>query len=125
MMRTIEWVQEVQDWNAVRDNLRYTSSLEYAMLDEELEEFMEAAITGDKVGEADALADILVVATGALFKLCEGDPYKFDDIMLAVTAANNTKSSEKNEQGKITKPADFVGPESMIEGILGDKIVWG
>ena len=118
MMRTIEWIDSVQDWNEDRDNLRYTSSLEYTMLDEELGEYMEAAITGDRVGEADALADILVVATGALYKLCDGDKYKFDDIMLAVTAANNTKSQEKNEHGKITKPDNFVGPESLIKSIL-------
>ena len=118
MMRELTWVQEVQDWNETRDNLRYTSSLEYAMLDEELNEYMEAALIGDKVGQADALGDILVVATGALFKLCEGDPYKFDDIMLAITAANNTKASEKNEAGKIVKPADFIGPESIIESVL-------
>jgi len=118
MMRETEWVGEVQNWNEVRDNLRYSSRLEYAMLDEELEEYMEAALTGDRVGQADALADILVVATGALFKLCEGNPYKFDDIMLAVTTANNTKADKKNEQGKIVKPVDFIGPESMIESIL-------
>ena len=117
-MRETMWVGEVQDWNEVRDNLRYSPSLEYSMLDEELGEYMEAGITDDRVGQADALADILVVATGALYKLCEGDPYKFDDIMLAVTAANNTKSAEKNAEGKITKPDNFVGPESMIEGIL-------
>jgi len=40
--------------------------------------------------------------------------------MLAVTAANNTKSSTKNEQGKITKPKDFVGPEATIEKILNE-----
>ena len=38
--------------------------------------------------------------------------------MLAITAANNTKSDTKNEAGKITKPDDFVGPESIIESIL-------
>jgi len=118
MMRNNTWVEEVQDWNEDRDNMRYTSSLEYAMLDEELVEYLEAALIGDKVGQADGLADILVVATGALYKLCEGDKYKFDDIMLAVTAANNTKSATKNERGKITKPDDFVGPESIIKVIL-------
>ena len=120
MMRTINWIDDVQDWNEIRDNLRYTSSLEYAMLDEELEEFMEAALIGDKVGQADALADLLVVATGALYKLVDGDPYKFDDIMLAVTAANNTKSDKKNSVGKIEKPDNFVGPETIIESIIGD-----
>ena len=118
MMRDLTWVQEVQDWNETRDNLRYTSSLEYAMLDEELNEYMEAALTGDKVGSADALADILVVAVGGLYKLCDGDKYKFDDIMLAVTTANNTKSDTKDANGKITKPENFTGPEETIGSIL-------
>ena len=117
MMRTNEWVEEVQDWNETRDNLRYTSSLEYAMLDEELEEYMEAALIGDKVGQADALADLLVVATGALYKLCEGDKYKFDDVMLAVTAANNLKPEDK-VNGKIIKGDKYIAPEPLIESIL-------
>ena len=120
MMRDTVWVEEIQKWNEDRDNLMYSPSLEYSMLDEELEEYMEAGITGDKVGEADALADIIVVAVGALYKLVEGDPYKFDDIMLAVTAANNTKSDKKNKEGKITKPDDFVGPEDMIRRVLNE-----
>ena len=41
-------------------------------------------------------------------------------ILTAVTAANNTKSSTKNAEGKITKPANFVGPEGMIRRILND-----
>ena len=112
------WINEVQDWNEDRDNLNYSPSLEYSMLDEELDEYMEAGIAGNIVDQADALADILVVAVGSLFKLCGGDESKFNDIMLVVTAANNTKSSTKNSDGKITKPDNFVGPEAMIESIL-------
>jgi len=118
MMRENLWVEEVQDWNEDRDNLVYSPSLEYSMLDEELGEYMEAGITDDKIGQADALADIIVVAVGGLYKLCDGDKYKFDDIMTMVTAANNTKSATKNEDGKITKPDDFVGPEEWIGKIL-------
>ena len=114
----LDFIEEVANWNEVRSNKGYVSSLEYAMLDEELEEFMEAGITGDKVGQADALADILVVAAGGLYKLCGGNIGKVQDILLAVTAANNTKSSEKNKYGKITKPDDFIGPEDMIREIL-------
>ncbi len=114
----LDFIEEVANWNEVRNNTAYVSSLEYAMLDEELEEFMEAGITGDKVGQADALADILVVAAGGLYKLCGGNVGKVHDVLLAVTAANNTKSSEKNEYGKITKPDNFVGPEDMIREIL-------
>ena len=87
------WINEVQDWNETRDNLRYSPSLEYSMLDEELGEYMEAGISGNRVDQADALGDILVVATGALYKLCGGDKEKFDDIMLAITAANNLISA--------------------------------
>lgn len=114
----LDFIQEVADWNESRDNLNYSPRLEAEMLLEELEEYVEAAKEGDIVGEADALADLLVVAAGALFKLCRGDVHKVQDILLAVTAANNTKSSTKNEDGKITKPLNFVGPESMLEDIL-------
>lgn len=112
------WVQEVQSWNEIRDNLHYSPLLEGMMLQEEVEEFGNAFRDNDIVGQADALADILVVATGSLYKLVGGDIQKFEDIMLAVTAANNTKSDKKNEQGKITKPKDFQSPEPMIRRIL-------
>lgn len=120
MMRGILWVEEAQDWNEERDNLAYNTGLELAMLDEEVEEYMVAALEDDAVGQADALADILIVATGSLYKLVGGDKYKFDDIMLAVTAANNNKSYLKNGQGKIIKNVGFVGPELVIKGILDD-----
>jgi len=116
----LDFVEEVCMWNIERSNLRYSPSLEYSMLDEEVEEYMEAGISGDIVGQADALADTAVVAIGGLVKLCDGDIEKVQDILLAVTAANNTKSTEKNEDGKIVKPEGFVGPEGMIEDILSD-----
>ena len=119
----LDFIEEVANWNEVRSNTGYVSSLEYAMLDEELEEFMEAGITGNYVDQADALADILVVAAGGLWKLCGNDIDKVQDILLAVTAANNTKSSEKDINGKITKPANFVGPESMIKEILDSEYI--
>lgn len=115
-----DFVNEVCIWNEVRDNLRYSPSLEYSMLDEELGEYMEAGITGDEVGQADALADIAVVALGGLYKLTGGDLDALHSILTAVTAANNTKSSTKNKEGKITKPDNFVGPEVMIGRILND-----
>jgi predicted HAD superfamily Cof-like phosphohydrolase len=113
-------LDEIMMWNEERDNLDYSCVREGCMLQEEVEELGQAYRQGDIVGEADAYADIIVVATGALFKLCGGDREKFYDIMLAVTAANNTKSSTKNEYGKITKPNNFVGPEPMIKRVLED-----
>ena len=110
-------LDEMMDWNIVRDNLRYSPSLEYSMLDEELNEYMEAGITGDTVGQADALGDLIVVATGGLIKLCGGDKQKVSDILLAITAANNLKPEEK-VNGKIIKGDKYVAPEPMIESIL-------
>ena len=40
-MMNSDFINEVCMWNEERDNLKYTSSLEYAMLDEELDEFMD------------------------------------------------------------------------------------
>ena len=114
------FVEEVCRWNIERGNLTYSPSLEYSMLDEEVGEYKEAGITDDRIGQADALADTAVVAIGGLIKLCGGDIDKVEDILLAVTAANNTKSDTKNEAGKITKPEWFVGPEDMIKEVLGE-----
>ncbi len=111
------WVEEVMMWNEDRDNLNYSPSLEYSMLDEELEEYMEAGITDDIVGQADALIDIIIVATGALYKLLDGNKQKFDDCMLTVTAANNLKPVDK-VNGKIVKGDKYIAPEPMIEEIL-------
>ena len=115
-----DFVDEVCMWNEERDNLLYIPDLEYKMLLEELMEYREAVLDINKIDQADALADIAVVALGGLFKLCDGDLEDVHLILTAVTAANNTKSSTKNAEGKITKPANFVGPEGIIRRILND-----
>jgi hypothetical protein len=115
-----DFVDEVCMWNEERDNLVYLPALEYTMLAEELLEYKEAVYSNHRVDQADALADLAVVALGGLFKLCNGDLEDVHLILTAVTAANNTKSSTKNAEGKITKPANFVGPEGMIRRILND-----
>ncbi|MBD3841940.1 MAG: hypothetical protein IE909_08655 [Campylobacterales bacterium] len=108
------FVEEVCDWNEARYNVDYDKNLEYRMLTEELLEYFNAK---NIVDEADALADLCFVAIGSLYKLCGSDKTKVDDILLAVTSANNMKSSNK-VNGKITKPANFIGPEDMIKKIL-------
>ena len=120
MGNRIDFVEEVISWNVVRDNLMYSPSLEYSMLDEELEEYMEGGITGDRTNQAKELADIAVVAIGALAKLCNGDSEKVEDILLAVTSCNNLKPTEK-VNGKIVKGDDYFSPEGMIEDILEEE----
>jgi len=115
----VDFVEEVCNWNIVRDNLSYSPSLEYSMLDEEIGEYMEGGITGDTVNQAKELADVAVVAIGGLIKLCAGDIDKVQDILLLVTAANNLKLEEKIE-GKIQKGPNWLSPEPAISEVLED-----
>jgi len=110
-------IQAVCEWNADRDNYKYNALNEYKMLAEELKEYSEAR---SSVDQADALADLIFVAIGSLFKLTEGNEAKVRDILLAVCSANDLKGKEKDTNGKITKPKNFVGPEDMIKRILED-----
>jgi predicted HAD superfamily Cof-like phosphohydrolase len=70
-----------------------------------------------KVNQADALADSIFVAVGSLFKLT-GSSDKTLKIIQAVISANQEKGSNKDENGKIIKPLDFVAPEERIKEIL-------
>ena len=109
-------IEEICNWNEERGLATepIDVSLEYEMLKEEL---IELIVADTRVDVADALGDIIFVAVGSLYKLTK-DVDKVKDILLAITAANNQKKQEVNGIGKIIKPDDFVGPESMIEEIL-------
>jgi len=107
-------VQRVCDWNYVRDNVQYDEELEYSMLSEELEEY---GVARDLVDHADALADIIFVAVGSLYKITHSAE-AVKEILDIVCTANDAKGTKKNDAGKVTKPEDFIGPELAIEGIL-------
>jgi predicted HAD superfamily Cof-like phosphohydrolase len=70
-----------------------------------------------KVHQADALADTIFVAVGSLFKLT-GSVEKTFSVLQAVIDANQEKGSEKDDNGKVIKPADFIPPEDRIREIL-------
>ena len=107
-------INEIATWNYVRGNRNFTKKLETDMLFEEWQEFVDAETDIDM---ADALADLIFVAVGGLYKL-SGDAYRAECIMAEVIKANFKKGATKNEYGKVVKPADFVGPETEIEKIL-------
>ena len=112
-------IREIQEWNDERGNYTYDRYLEGEMLEEELGEYALASMMpNDLVDEADALADIIFVAVGSLYKLCGNDKIKFDSIMTAVTACNNLKGKTKDANGKVSKPEGFEGPEKMIAKVL-------
>lgn len=62
--------QGIIKFNKERNLTNYDGSAEYNMLLEELDkEFFPAVVQGNEYEQVDALCDIIVVATGALWKL--------------------------------------------------------
>ena len=119
--QSFEQIERTIYWNTVRGNTPDTLNyqLEIDMLQEELNEFKLAVEQGDKVAMFDALLDLDFVRIGTLGKM-QIDAYMQVDGYEAVLKANESKSSSKNATGKITKPADFVGPEAKLEAILNE-----
>jgi predicted HAD superfamily Cof-like phosphohydrolase len=117
--QAFEQIERTVEWNELRGNTPATLNyqLEIDMLQEELDEFKLAVEQNDKVAMFDALLDLDFVRIGTLGKM-QIDPYAQVDGYEAVLRANESKSSTKNSAGKITKPADFVGPEPELQKIL-------
>lgn len=85
--------------------------------EEEILEYLksEEFMIDFKANQLDALGDLIFVAVGSMGKIMNGDWHLVEDVLMSIIAANNTKTADKNGSGKITKPADFVGPEAMIK----------
>jgi len=62
-------LQGIVDFNVSRQLTEYSAFAEYNMLMEELQEFMWAGASNDEREMVDALCDVIIVATGALYKL--------------------------------------------------------
>ena len=85
---------------------------------EEIDEFMQATRSGNIVGVADALADVVYVAIGTAYKM--GLPWSA--IWEAVHSANMRKVSGQTKRGNAVdamKPVGWVGPESEIARAIG------
>ena len=101
-------------------------SKEYAIdranfMDEEICEFIAAAIAGDMVGVADALADIIYVAVGTALSM--GIP--LDKVWDVVHAANMKKVKGITKRGianDAVKPEGWISPEQAIAAILARAI---
>lgn len=101
-------------------------SLEYCIersrfLTEEANEFMHAAGSGDLVGVADALADVVYVALGTAYRM--GLP--FEAIWHAVQNANMQKVKGITKRGNAVdaiKPTGWVGPETAIARAIQRKL---
>lgn len=109
-------IERTIEWNTIRGNTPDTLdwNLEIDMLQEELDELKCAKTNVDRF---DALLDLKFVLLGSLGKM-NLSTQDIVDGYEAVITANETKSSTKNSDGKITKPKDFQGPEPKLQEIL-------
>ena len=74
------------------------------------------------VDRLDKACDAVVFAIGSMAKLGL-TPAQIVEAMNIVTEANLQKlSMPKDEHGKLTKPANFVGPETKLQAILDKRI---
>ena len=74
------------------------------------------------VDRLDKACDAVVFAIGSMAKLGL-TPAQIVEAMHIVTEANLQKlSMPKDEHGKLTKPANFVGPETKLQAILDKRI---
>jgi len=70
-----------------------------------------------QVDEFDALLDTIYIAVGELHKL-GATPEAMVDGLQVVHNKNLEKSGTKDSEGKVTKPANFVGPDAELELII-------
>ena len=90
-------------------------------MSEEVHEFVDAATTGDMVGVADALADVIYVAVGTALTM--GIP--LDKVWDVVHHANMHKHRGMTKRGianDAVKPPGWVGPEAGIAALLARAI---
>lgn len=78
--------------------------------------------TGSDVDRLDKAIDAIVFAVGSIAKLGL-NVKQIHRAIGAVTEANLQKlTMPKDEHGKLTKPADFVGPEIKLQAILDERL---
>lgn len=74
------------------------------------------------VDRLDKACDAVVFAIGSMAKLGL-TPDQIVEAMHIVTEANLQKlSMPKDEHGKLTKPANFIGPETKLQAILDKRV---
>ena len=73
---------------------------------------------GTDVDRLDKAIDAIVFAVGSIAKLGLTPPQIREAIEIVTTANLQKISMPKDEFGKLTKPADFVGPETKLQELL-------
>ena len=78
----------------------------------------QGSFIGTDVDRLDKAIDAIVFAVGSIAKLGLTPPQIREAIEIVTTANLQKLSMPKDEFGKLTKPADFVGPETKLQELL-------
>jgi len=100
-------------FNKERNLTEFNAKAEYTMLAEELEEFGDASAYNDEFEQINALCDLIVVATGALWKLGYNPSKALDETTKEILARKGTINSYtgKWEKDKTQDPATLYKPD--------------
>lgn len=90
------------------------NELRYRLMDEENEEYLEAANNNDLVEVADALGDMLYILCGTIIE--HGLQYKIEEIFEEIQRSNMSKLGENGEpiyreDGKVLKGPNYFKPD--------------
>jgi len=123
---TIGHVADFHDAFGIENNYSLTANLSeqdyllrHRLMQEENEEYLEAAKEGDMVEIADALGDQLYILCGTILK--HGLQHKISEVFEEIQRSNMSKLDEKGqpiyrEDGKVMKSELYFKPN--IKGIL-------
>ncbi len=78
----------------------------------------QGSFVGTDVDRLDKAIDAIVFAVGSIAKLGLTPPQIREAIEIVTTANLQKLSMPKDEFGKLTKPANFVGPETKLQELL-------
>ena len=95
--------------------------LRFNLMDEENQEYLEAAENNDMVEVADALGDMLYILCGTILE--HGMQHKIEEVFLEIQRSNMSKLGANGapiyrEDGKVLKGPNYFKPD--IAGILGE-----
>ena len=95
------------------------NQLRFSLMEEENQEYLEAASSGDLVEVADALGDMLYILCGTILE--HGMQYKIEAVFEEIQKSNMSKLGEDGkpiyrEDGKVMKGPNYFKPD--IEKVL-------
>lgn len=115
------FVERIVDWYELRTEQKQCHPLTCTLLAEEMEEF---ALAVKDVDRLDALADIIFVAVGAMWKIGLSKN-QIVTAMHIVCDANDTKAKDKfsaiDKYSSKGKGPNFVAPEPQLEALLDER----